>query len=47
LLWLSTMHRLGVEVGARDFAHFGVRVGLPAATSGLAVLLAMTAVGVN
>ena len=47
LLWLSTMHRLGARVGARDFAYFGVRVGLPAAASGLAVMLAMTALGIG
>jgi arsenical pump membrane protein len=39
LLWLDTLGRLGVVVQARDFTRVGVRVGLPAAVSGLAVSL--------
>jgi arsenical pump membrane protein len=39
LLWLDTLGRLGVVVRPRDFTRVGVRVGLPAAVSGLAVSL--------
>jgi arsenical pump membrane protein len=46
LLWLDTLHRLDVEVSARDLTRAGARVGLPGATAGLATLLVLHAVGV-
>jgi arsenical pump membrane protein len=41
LLWLDTLGRLDVPARARDFSRVGVRVGLPAAVSGLVVSLAL------
>jgi arsenical pump membrane protein len=41
LLWLATLRRLDVAVSAFDVTRVGVRVGLPAATSGLATLLVL------
>ncbi|MGH9292682.1 MAG: SLC13 family permease [Acidimicrobiales bacterium] len=44
LLWLDSMRRLDVRVGARQFLVAGVRIGLPAYAAGLAVLLALSPV---
>lgn len=41
LLWVATMNRLGVHVSAGQFFKMGLRVGLPAALCGLAVLVMM------
>jgi arsenical pump membrane protein len=46
LLWLATLRRLDVEVSAFDVTRVGIRVGLPAARSGLATLLVLHAAGV-
>ncbi len=43
LLWQSTMTRLGFPVSARHYASVGVRVGVPALLTALAVLLVTTA----
>jgi arsenical pump membrane protein len=45
LLWVDTVRRMGVAVRAVDVTRTGVRVGLPGALGGLAVLLAMRAAG--
>ena len=47
LLWLSTLRRLGVAVGPRDFTRFGLRVGLPAAAAALATALVLRAAGLH
>ncbi len=47
LLWMSTLRRLGVHVGPKDFTRFGLRAGLPGAGAGLAVALALRAVGLH
>ena len=47
LLWLATLHRLGVKAGAADFARFGARVGLPAATCALGAAVALRLAGLN
>jgi arsenical pump membrane protein len=47
LLWISTLHRLGVEVRARDFTRAGLRAGLPAAAAALGVALLLTLAGVS
>lgn len=39
LLWAETMERLGAPVGARGFFRIGLRVVLPSAALGLAVLI--------
>ncbi|MEO8696270.1 MAG: ArsB/NhaD family transporter [Acidimicrobiales bacterium] len=39
LLWLSTMHRLGVDIDARAYTRTGVRVGLPALVAAAVALL--------
>jgi arsenical pump membrane protein len=44
LLWLSTMHRLGVHVDARVYSRVGLRVGLPALTAAAVALLITNAV---
>lgn len=44
LLWVTTMNRLEVHVSAGQFVRMGLRVGLPAALCGLAVLLALAPV---
>jgi arsenical pump membrane protein len=46
LLWLDTLGRLDVAASGRDLARVGASVGLPAALSGLATLLALHAAGV-
>jgi arsenical pump membrane protein len=46
LLWLATLRRLDVAVSAWDVTRVGVRVGLPAAASGLATLLVLHAAGI-
>lgn len=43
LLWLDSLGRLGVTARAADFTRVGLRVGLPAAASGLAAHLALHA----
>lgn len=45
LLWLDALGRLGVAARAGDFSWIGLRVGLPAAASGLGAHLALHAVG--
>jgi arsenical pump membrane protein len=47
LLWLDALGRLGVEARAREFTRIGIRVGLPAAVTGLGVLLALRAAGLG
>jgi arsenical pump membrane protein len=44
LLWLDALGRLNVRVTARDYARVGFHVGLPAASAGAAVFLALEAV---
>jgi arsenical pump membrane protein len=45
LLWMDTLGRLDVPVRPRDFTVFGLRIGLPGAVAGLAVHLALHALG--
>jgi arsenical pump membrane protein len=47
LLWLSTLHRMGVEVRARDFTRAGLRAGLPAAAAALGAALLLSLAGVS
>ncbi|MDA8063769.1 MAG: citrate transporter [Actinomycetota bacterium] len=47
LLWVDTVRRMGVAVRAADVSRAGLRVGLPGAAAGLAVLLAMRAAGIG
>lgn len=47
LLWVSTLRRLEVPVRARDVSYAGLRIGLPGAAAGLAVLLALRAAGIG
>ncbi len=44
LLWLESARRMGVDVGARDFARIGVLVGVPALIAATAMLLLVRAV---
>ncbi|MBV8951156.1 MAG: citrate transporter [Actinobacteria bacterium] len=43
LLWLDSVRRDGLRVGARDYARLGLRVGLPALFASTAVLAGATA----
>lgn len=45
LLWVETVRRMEVTVRAVDVTRAGVRIGLPGAFAGLAVLLAMRTAG--
>jgi arsenical pump membrane protein len=47
LLWLESVHRLGVAVRPRDFTRFGIRVGLPGAVAGIGAALALAGAGVT
>jgi Na+/H+ antiporter NhaD/arsenite permease-like protein len=47
LLWLATLHRLGVPARARDFARIGACAGLPGAAAGAGVALALFALGLH
>lgn len=42
MLWLDTLRRMGVEVGASDFARVGARVGLPALVLAAGVLVGLS-----
>ena len=39
LLWLESVRRLGLPLGAGDFARVGARVGLPALAAAAVVLV--------
>jgi arsenical pump membrane protein len=44
LLWLDAARRLDLDVGPRDFAHAGLRVGVPALLAAIAALVAVQAI---
>jgi arsenical pump membrane protein len=47
LLWMATLHRLGVKARPADFARFGATVGLPATACALGAAIALRLVGLN